>query len=104
MNNKISKYRKNGKIVAVWGVAGKGVSLLTNMASENGIEYAIDINPDKNQMYVPKSGIQIFNPRALINSEHSLPDIIFITNQLYQKEIQKVVMDTFNKHVEFVFA
>jgi len=104
MNNKISKYRKEGKIVAVWGVAGKGVSLLTNMVSENGIKYAIDINPDKNQMYVPKSGIQIFNPRTLINSEHSLPDIIIIINQLYQKEIQKVVMDTFNKRVEFVIA
>jgi len=104
LNQKIYEFCHLGKTVTVWGIAGKGVSLLTNIDNSEQIPYAIDINPSKNGMYVPKCGVQIYTPDALLNSDQLLPDVIILTNRLYKNEIEEVVNNTFYKQVEYIFA
>jgi len=104
LNQKIYEFFHLGKTVTVWGVAGKGVSLLTNINNSEHIPYAIDINPRKSGMYVPKCGVQIYTPNALLNSDQLLPDVVILTNRLYKNEIEKVVNNTFHTQVEYIFA
>jgi len=74
----------------IWGTGSKGVTFLNTLNIRDQIEYAVDINPRKQGMYVAGTGQKIVAPEIL--KEHR-PDLIIVMNPLYQDEIRKTVSE-----------
>ena len=54
------------------------------------IEFVIDINPAKQNMYVPGTGHKIAAPDIL---KDYCPDVIILMNSIYQDEVQQTLND-----------
>jgi hypothetical protein len=69
----------------IWGAGSKGVSYLTTLGKERGIEFAVDINPYKHGMYMAGTGQRIVAPEFLADYR---PDLVVAMNDIYLDEIR----------------
>jgi SAM-dependent methyltransferase len=76
------------KRVVAWGSGSKCVSFLTTFDTENIIEYVVDINPHRHGRFIPGVGMEIKEPKFLINYR---PDTVIIMNSIYHDEIQQML-------------
>ena len=83
----ITNFLNSGERIVVWGAGSRGVTFL-NLLKDNRIEYAVDINPNKQGMYIPGTGQQIINPEFLISYK---PHRIILPNIVYKTEIKEVL-------------
>jgi hypothetical protein len=83
-SQRLDRYRAENKTVVVWGSGGKGITFLSSLPAVEMIEYVVDVNPDRQNRFIPLTGQAIIDPARL----HELqPDVVILTNALYQKEI-----------------
>ncbi len=62
-----------------------------NAADAGGtVEYVIDINPTRQDRYIPCSAQRVASPDFLPSYR---PDVIIITNALYEREIREQVAE-----------
>lgn len=95
-NIKMNKYikmlqnmnRKRKKVI-VWGAGSKGVTLLNTFKDFN-LNYAIDVNPNKQGKYVSETGQEIKSPEFL---KIYKPDLVIIANPIYESEIRKIIQE-----------
>ena len=85
----LGRVADQGRRAVIWGAGSKGVSYLSALGPESGIQYAVDINPFKEGMYLAGSGEQIVAPEFL---KAYRPDVVVVMNAIYQDEIQ-VMLD-----------
>lgn len=97
--DRLHEFSANGKCVVLWGAGSKGVTFL-NVTPNNLIEYVIDINPNKQGMYIPGTGQKIVSPEFLSTYK---PDAIIVMNPIYRHEIEKMVHDSYISP-EFILA
>lgn len=76
---------QQGKKVVIWGSGSKGVTFLNLLDLQDEIEYAIDINPRKQNKFIPGTGQKIVGPEAMTDYR---PDIVIVMNPLYEQEIR----------------
>jgi hypothetical protein len=69
----------------IWGSGSKGITFLNMLETADGIEYAVDINPRKQGMYITGSGQRIVPPAFLAEYQ---PDAVIVMNPLYIDEIK----------------
>jgi len=74
--------------VVVWGGGSKGVTFLNALGNVNHIEFVVDINPRKQDMYVAGTGQRIVRPEFLLGYR---PDVVIVVNPVYEREIQKAM-------------
>jgi SAM-dependent methyltransferase len=75
----------DGKLRAVvWGSGSKGVAFLITSGLSKAIEYVVDINPNRQGMFMVGTGQQIVAPESLMAIQ---PDIVIIMNRVYEDEI-----------------
>jgi 2-polyprenyl-3-methyl-5-hydroxy-6-metoxy-1,4-benzoquinol methylase len=84
--HKLEQIKRRGQRAIVWGTGSKGVTFL-NTFKNSQVEYAVDINPRKQGMYVAGTGQQIVPPKFLRDYQ---PDIIIVMNPVYMREIQQL--------------
>jgi len=84
---KLHQFEEQGKRVVLWSAGSKGVTFLNTFKNSN-IEYVVDINPNKQGMYIPGTGQKIVPPDFLKKYK---PDVIIIMNPIYKNEIQELV-------------
>jgi len=84
--HKLKKIEAKGQSVVVWGAGSKGVTFL-NTFKNSEIEYVVDINPNKQGMYIPGTGQKIVPPEFLRSYK---PNIIIIMNPIYKNEIKEI--------------
>jgi len=96
-NSKVHKWKewvdaisKRGEKAVIWGAGSKGVTFLNIADGDRAIQYAVDLNPDKQGRYVAGTGQEIITPEYL---EQVRPDHILVTNPLYVSEIRKMLSD-----------
>ena len=82
--NKIRAWRERGEKAVIWGAGSKGVSFLTTLGIGDEIEYAVDINPHRQGLYMAKTGQQICSPQMLAEYK---PDVVIVMNPVYRTEI-----------------
>jgi len=82
---KLEKMENKGQRVVIWGTGSKGVTFLNTFKNSN-IEYAVDINPEKQGKYVAGTGQQIVSSDFL---QKYKPDVIIIMNPIYEREIRQ---------------
>ena len=85
--------------VAIWGAASKGVtfSLLFLEKSRPMIDYAIDLNVEKQNRYLPKTGVMVISPEEAANKNIKT---VIVMNPNYQAEILKLA-EKLNWNPEF---
>lgn len=77
--------------VVIWGAGSKGVTFLNAVkTAKQAIDYAIDIHPEKNGMFVAGTGQQIVLPMFLKGYQ---PDYVIVMNPIYENEIRKMLQD-----------
>lgn len=81
----LERLRKDMRKTVIWGGGSKGVTFLNVIQNSHLILYVVDINPYKKGRFVPGTGQKIVPPEFLANYE---PDIIFVMNPNYLKEVQ----------------
>lgn len=84
----LDKMAQDDQRVVIWGAGSKGVSFLNMFASSGVIHYAVDLNPRKQNMYIPGTGQKIVSPDFLRDFR---PDIVLVMNPLYYQEIKQSV-------------
>jgi len=84
----LREFTSNGKKAVLWGAGARGSSFLNMLETTDKIEYAVDISPRKHGQYMGGTGQQIVAPKDL---EHIKPDVIILTNPIYEKEIKEFV-------------
>ena len=73
-----------GKKIVLWGSGSKAVSFLTTLGIDTQIRQVVDINPHRQDMYMPGTGQLIVGPEFL---ESDPPDTVIIMNPIYRSEI-----------------
>ena len=89
LSEQVKTLLDKGNRIVVWGVGARGVTTL-NILKDQRIEYAVDINPRKQGLYVPGTGQKIVKPEFLSDYE---PDYVLISNTPYETEIRKTLDD-----------
>ena len=74
-----------GRRVALWGGGSKAVALLSALENRDAVDVVIDINPRKQDKYLPGTGHRIVAPATL--KDHPV-DVIVILNPVYQTEVR----------------
>ncbi len=82
--------RREGRRVVVWGSGSKGVAYLTTLGIGDEIEYVVDINPNKQGMFMAGTGHRIVGPDFLRDYR---PDLVVIMNPVYVEEIRHMLED-----------
>lgn len=85
LEQKLGSLERRGKRLVLWGAGAKMVTFL-NIFKNLAIEYAVDINPRKQGMYIAGTGQQIVPPEFLTNY---VPDVIIVMNSIYMHEIRQ---------------
>ncbi len=80
----------------VWGGSSKGVifSLYMQRAGAR-LDFAIDINPGKQKMFMPGSGSEVLSPEEGMKIFGS-GDNVFVMNSNYIQEVMLLIGDAFN--------
>lgn len=86
MSRLVAQFNQGGR-VAVWGTGGKGTTFLSLFPAEL-IGCVVDINPNRQDTYIPCSGHLIESPDKLRAYQ---PTLIIMTNPLYAAEISDEV-------------
>jgi hypothetical protein len=82
---RLAALQRSGGTAVIWGSGSKGVSFLTNLAMDDAVQCAVDINPFRQGKAMIGSGHRIVGPDALIDLR---PDLVIAMNPIYLDEIQ----------------
>jgi len=75
-----------GRRVVIWGAGSKGVAFLTTLQVADEVACAVDINPHKAGFFMPGTGHEVVEPKALLESP---PDVVVVMNAIYREEIRR---------------
>ncbi|QDV44017.1 hypothetical protein Enr13x_38780 [Stieleria neptunia] len=84
--HRLDTWQDQNKTVVLWGSGGKGISFLTSLSNSGTVAYVVDVNPDRQGCHIPISGQEIIAPRRLAEIA---PDVVILSNPLYQHEISR---------------
>ena len=70
--------------VVIWGAGSKGVTFLNLVRADDAVEYAVDVNPYKQDKFVAGTGQEIGAPAFL---RQYRPDYVILMNDVYKAEI-----------------
>lgn len=79
---------RRGRRIVLWGGGSKGVAFLTTLNICNEIEVVVDINPYKNNTYIPGTGQKIVSPEFL---RYYNPHYVIVMNPIYLQEIKTCI-------------
>lgn len=82
----LAEQHSAGRRVVLWGSGSKGVAFLTTLGVTREIAYTVDINPNKQNMYMAGTGQLIVGPEFLRDYQ---PHVVIAMNPLYRDEIQR---------------
>ena len=84
----IRELRGAGQRTVIWGSSSKATAFLTTLGIEDGIEYVVDINPFRQETFMPGTGQRIVSPEFL---REYRPDNIIVINPIYWDEVQETI-------------
>jgi SAM-dependent methyltransferase len=80
----LDRVEQKRKRVVIWGAGSKGVTFLNLVRADGAVEYAVDVNPYKQDKFVAGTGQQIVAPAFLRQYQ---PDYVILMNDVYKAEI-----------------
>ena len=70
--------------VVLWGSGSKAVGFLTAVGVREEVPYVVDVNPYRQETYVPGTGQKTVGPEFLKSYR---PDVVIVMNPVYCEEI-----------------
>lgn len=83
--DRLAALQRDGGTAVIWGSGSKGVSFLTNLAMDDAVRAAVDINPHRQGKAMIGTGHLIVGPDDLVDIR---PDLVIAMNPIYLDEIQ----------------
>jgi len=83
-------YKAKHREGVLWGGGSKAVAFLTTLQINSEISCVVDVNPRKENTYLPGTGHKVVLPEYL---EKLKPDFVIIMNPIYFKEIKQYLKD-----------
>lgn len=71
--------------VVAWGAGQRAINFLNRFNLEDEVAFVVDINPQRQGMFLPRTGFKVEPPDRLVEYR---PDIVLITNPTYAAEIR----------------
>lgn len=71
--------------IALWGAGARAIALLAAVPVADKLAAVVDINPNRQGRFLPRSGLEVLPPDALVALD---PDLILISNPTYSREIR----------------
>jgi hypothetical protein len=100
MNNLITKLKKKGKKISIYGASGKGQALMHFCKMDNRlIDYVFDKSSLKQGKFTPGTNIKILNPKFISNQNI---DYLIILSWNIQEEIIKQEKKFLKKGGKFI--
>lgn len=92
----MSEIEKAKAPVCVWGGASKGVvfTMLAERMSKS-IDVVVDVNPEKQDRYLPVSGIKVVSPESFVE-DWPEDTQVYVMNSNYLQEIKAMSFNKFN--------
>lgn len=87
--DQLTERRRRGEAVVLWGAGAKGVAFL-NAVDPKGKLAVVDVNPRKQDSYVPGTGHHVISPQELAGLRVTR---VLITNPIYLGEISEQLRD-----------
>lgn len=84
----LARIERNGQRCVVWGAGARGVTFLNMLKDQDTIDYVVDVNPLKHNMYIAGTGQQIVPPEFLRDYQ---PQVVIVMNPIYEPEIQRAI-------------
>jgi len=101
ISSKINYFCDARKKIIAWGASGNGVQLLNSLnIGTDTIEFVIDSDPNKENLYIPGTLQKIILPSTAIGLN---PDVVMVFSQIHKNEIGKQCKELF-KNVEIFFT
>ena len=85
---RIRELQESGQRTVLWGSSSKATAFLSTLGVVDGIEYVVDINPFRQETFMPGTGQRIVSPEFL---REYRPDNIIVINPIYCDEVQKTI-------------
>lgn len=83
--DKIESLKDGRQRVVAWGAGQRAINFLNRFDLENEVAFVVDINPQRQGMFLPRTGFKVEPPERLVEYH---PDIVLITNPTYGAEIR----------------
>ena len=75
------------KKAVIWGASGRCISVLCHLGWDSQvIKFAVDIDPEKQGLFLPVTGQQVLSPPEAVAFR---PDLVVVANEVYASEIRK---------------
>lgn len=84
----LRRLKGSGKRVAAWGAGGRAINFLNLFSIGDWIPYVVDINPNRQNGFLPGTGQKLVSPEFLASYR---PEILLVTNVTYENEIRSKV-------------
>lgn len=82
---RVKDLSESGYRVALWGAGPKAVAFLNTLGITDEIRYVVDINPYKQNTFIPGTGHEIVPPSRV---REDRPDAIIVMNPIYLEEVE----------------
>lgn len=82
--DRFAGWQARGLTVALWGSGSKAVGFLTTIGDPGIVTAVVDINPARQNHYMPGCAMPIVAPEAL---RADPPDVVIVMNAIYRAEI-----------------
>ena len=86
----IAEGAARGQTVVIWGAGSKAVGFLSALGRDEAIRAVVDVNPFKQNSFLPGSAHEIVSPVAL---QEIVPDLVVVMNPVYAGEIGEMLSD-----------
>jgi len=83
-SERLSAWEREGTRVVVWGGGAKTVSFLNMIPASMAISHVVDINPNKQGLFIPGAGQEIVPPVFL---RELRPEVVLLMNPIYTREV-----------------
>lgn len=83
--DRLDLWSRDNTRAVIWGGGAKTVSFLNMLGVRETISHVVDINPNKQGLYIPGSGQEIVAPEFL---EDYRPDVVILMNPIYKQEVE----------------
>src|SRR5690606_7375290 len=78
--DRLGSLTEQGRRTVVWGGGARAVSFVNTVATDGGVDFAVDINEAKHGTYLAGTGHEIRPPDALRDAP---PDVVVVLNPIY---------------------
>jgi hypothetical protein len=82
--DRVQKARADGRRTVIWGGGSKGVAFLTTLGLQSEVDFAVDVNPFKQDKFMAGTGHEVSSPERLRTDR---PDLVVAMNPIYLDEI-----------------